>query len=68
MIMNEKRIEIGDTVNVLFSRAGYVYGVVDYMPCGAGDSWIILDSQTGTPVPVYVQNFDRITLQKKGGN
>ena len=62
--MNEKRIEIGDRVQVFFSTAPTVIGVVEYIPNGTGDSWIILDDQAGRVN--YVQSFNNIILKEKG--
>ena len=62
--MNEKRIEIGDTVRVFFNHSNMVNGVVDHKPCATGDSWIILESQAG--LPVYVMTFDYMILAGKG--
>ncbi len=62
--MNDKRIEVGDTVRVFFSHSNMVHGIVDYMPCATGDSWVILEHQAG--LPVYVQLFDYMVLSEKG--
>lgn len=61
--MNEKRIEIGDTVRVFFNHSNMVQGVVDYVPCATGDSWIIIEHQAN--LPVYVQVFDYMILTGK---
>ena len=63
--MNEKRIEKGDAVKVFFNRANMVQGVVDYIPCATGDSWVILEYQSN--LPVYVQAFDYMILANKAG-
>ena len=61
--MNKKRIEVGDTVNVFFGHSSMVSGEVDYIPCSAGEEWIILEDQDERPV--YVQVFDYMILIRK---
>ena len=63
MKMNDKRIEIGDSVTVFFNRSKMVRGIVDYIPQQTGDSWIILEEQVN--LPVYVQSFDYMILTQK---
>jgi len=62
--MNEKRIEIGDRVQVFFSTAPTIIGVVDCIAADIGDCWIILDDQSGRVN--YVQSFNSISLKEKG--
>lgn len=62
---NIDRIEAGDTVWVSFG-AGIIrlVGVVLYIPQATGDCWILRDVPDGNLV--YVQQFERMVLYKKG--
>ena len=49
--MNNKTIEIGDTVSVHFYHSQFTLcekAIVHRRPAGAGDSWIFEDAETGT--------------------
>lgn len=66
LIMNAKRIEVGDTVSVYFTHSNMVSGIVDDVPVTPGvNSWVILKDQGR--IPVYVHTFEYMVLMSKGG-
>ena len=57
----EKKIEVGDTVNVFFYQHNALFGYkVEYIPSAVGDSWRLSKDEK----LVYVQLFDLIEKVK----
>lgn len=64
--MDNKKIEIGDTVSVYFPGGDYSLNCeVLYIPCSPGDTWKLM-SEDGNVMDV--QMYERIILIKKKAN
>ena len=60
--MSNNKIKKGDKVRVTFAKGGYsdyFEGVVEYIPCATGDSWVLVQDDGCV---IYVQQFEMIIL------
>ena len=67
--MNNKKIEVGDVVDVYFTSSSALFRVtVQYKPCATGDSWILenINAPEGFSRIHYVNMFERMDLIIKG--
>ena len=51
--------QIGDSVRVHWIRGGTIDGIVEYIPCAVGDSWVIW---TPDGEILHAQNFEFIEV------
>lgn len=58
----DKRIEVGDYVNIQLSDDWSMTGIVDHIPCKSSDCWIIIDDDDDVR---YINNPPAITLIEK---
>ncbi len=62
---NDKRIEVGDYVEIELSENWSIDGIVDHVPSKSSDCWIIIDDNDYVR---YIYNPPAITLIRKGEN
>jgi len=61
-----KKAEIGDKALFIFASGKQVLGVIEYMPCATGDSWIVTEIHEGKKLgTVYIQQFDMMFLTRR---
>ena len=59
----DKRIEVGDTVEIEICEGWCVEGIVDHVPCKSSDCWIIIEEDG---CPRYCYDPPSIKLVRKG--
>lgn len=57
--MGDFGAKIGDAVSIYFANGDVIRGIVKYIPCATGESWIIWDDERRI---VHVQEFETITV------
>ena len=58
-----KKAQIGDKASFIFASGKKVFGIIEYIPCATGDSWIITEFyEGGKGGTVYIQQFDMMFL------
>lgn len=59
----DKRIEVGDTVEIEIWEGWCVDGIVDHVPCKSSDCWIIIEEDG---LPRYCYDPPSLKLVRKG--
>ena len=59
--MSERRIELGDTVDMILFNDDFLHGEVRSMPQDTGDCWVIEDKNGNI---IHVQHFQHVIRYK----